>query len=304
MNNKSQSFSDKVKIKLSSIFPNEQHCALCELAGMTLFSNEFSHEQILLSSNVAEVLDKYIGLFLKFFDTELVLKTETKNKVDKYYIEIKNEQAKALYNLVSNDGKINFDLFKCDKCKESFLRGVFLSSGHVNPPIKEYDIEFKTTNIDLACELYSILVDIISSPKMSFRSNKQIVYTKSGDNVSTLLLMIGASNYAYDILNSQVIKSIRNEQNRKVNFYVANMKKQSGSTNIQIEAIKYLKKTKKIKDLSPTLIATANLRYKHREASIQELADLEEHKVSKSQESKRLAAIVDYYNQLIKEKGD
>lgn len=296
------SFSNKVKIKLSSIYPQENHCSIAELAGMVLFSNEFTENKILFTTEIIEVMDKYVGLLLAYMDMQVFIKKDEQNP-KKYYIQLEENNSKKLFNKFILNGHINNNIFVCQKCKEAFLRGAFLVSGYVNPPEKEYDFEIKSTNVDISCDMYSFMNHFISSPKMTCRKNMQIIYTKSGDNVSSLLLLMGANNYAFDLVNSQLIKSIRNEQNRQVNFYVANMKKQSTATSLQLEAIKYLKKTKKIKNLSPTLINTANLRYKYKTASIQELADLEEKKVSKSQESKRLSAIVDYYNSLLAEKG-
>ena len=132
-------------------------------------------------------------------------------------------------------------------------------------------------------------------PKLSVRKGNQIVYYRGGEKVADMLMLIGAQNEAFEIMNSQALRSIRNEQNRQTNFEVANISKQSAASAEQIEAITELKKIGKFGLLSPVLRQTANLRLENPEASMAVLGKLENPPVSKSQESKRLLKIVDFY---------
>ena len=92
------------------------------------------------------------------------------------------------------------------------------------------------------------------------------------------------------------MRSIRNEQNRQTNFEVANISKQNAASAEQIEAIKGLKKNGKFELLSPVLRQTAKLRLENPDASMTALGQMENPPVSKSQESKRLLKIIDFYN--------
>lgn len=293
------SYTDKVKQKLVNIYPSENHCAFCELAGMTMYASIFSPELILISSNLPEVIDKFIGLFVRCTEFKHI-PFETINENSKYTLQIDGDTANYLFNICLKNGHLNNDIFKCDKCKMSFVRGAFLCAGHVNPPEKNYDIEFKTSNVDVSCDFYLMLSSFLSSTKMTFRNGMQIVYNKCGDNVYFLLNDMGDTVHSFEIVNSQLVKSIRNEQNRQTNFEVSNIQKQKSSAQIHITAIKYLKKNNHLVDLSKQLQETAKLRMKYRDYSISQLAAAETPPVSKSQESKRLSAIVNYYNELTK----
>ncbi len=266
---------------------------------MLIFASVFERNKTVFLSETEEAAYLFSGLLIRCLDVcsspEVFSKGKSGTLV--FRTTVCGEDAEKLYDFAFPDGECRIDTgkFNCDHCAEAFIRGAFLSCGFVNPPEKRYGIEFTVSNADIAVELATVLAYKFGMPKLSVRKGNQIVYYRGGEKVADVLMLIGAQNEAFEIMNSQALRSIRNEQNRQTNFEVANISKQSAASAEQIEAITELRKMGKFELLSPVLRQTANLRLENPEASMSALGKLENPPVSKSQESKRLLKIVDFY---------
>ena len=84
---------------------------------------------------------------------------------------------------------------KCASCLSSFLRGVFLASGRVSDPKKQYSLEF-TLN-DRAGAFAKILTDLSFQPLISDKDNKSTVYFRRGEEIENF--------YGYAGLNHAVL---------------------------------------------------------------------------------------------------
>lgn len=293
------SFSGDTKTALAKIPCERDCCASAELCGMLIFASVFERNKTVFLSETEEAAYLFSGLLIRCLDVcsspEVFSKGKSGTLV--FRTTVCGEDAEKLYDFAFPNGecRIYTKKFGCDHCAEAFIRGAFLSCGFVNPPEKRYGIEFTVSNADIAVELATVLAYKFGMPKLSVRKGNQIVYYRGGEKVADVLMLIGAQNEAFEIMNSQALRSIRNEQNRQTNFEVANISKQSAASAEQIEAITELKKIGKFGLLSPVLRQTANLRLENPEASMAVLGKLENPPVSKSQESKRLLKIVDFY---------
>lgn len=293
------SFSGDTKTTLAKIPCERDCCASAELCGMLIFASVFERNKTVFLSETEEAAYLFSGLLIRCLDVcsspEVFSKGKSGTLV--FRTTVCGEDAEKLYDFAFPNGECRIDTkkFGCDHCAEAFIRGAFLSCGFVNPPEKRYGIEFTVSNADIAVELATVLAYKFGMPKLSVRKGNQIVYYRGGEKVADVLMLIGAQNEAFEIMNSQALRSIRNEQNRQTNFEVANISKQSAASAEQIEAITELKKIGKFGLLSPVLRQTANLRLENPEASMAVLGKLENPPVSKSQESKRLLKIVDFY---------
>ena len=287
------SFSGDTKTALAKIPCERDCCASAELCGMLIFASVFERNKTVFLSETEEAAYLFSGLLIRC--PEVFSKGKSGTLV--FRTTVCGEDAEKLYDFAFPNGECRIDTkkFGCDHCAEAFIRGAFLSCGFVNPPEKRYGIEFTVSNADIAVELATVLAYKFGMPKLSVRKGNQIVYYRGGEKVADVLMLIGAQNEAFEIMNSQALRSIRNEQNRQTNFEVANISKQSAASAEQIEAITELKKIGKFGLLSPVLRQTANLRLENPEASMAVLGKLENPPVSKSQESKRLLKIVDFY---------
>ena len=133
------------------------------------------------------------------------------------------------------------------------------------------------------------------------RRGKQILYYRDTESIEYFLSYIGANKSAFAVINAQMLKEKRNEINRKANFEFANISKTVSAAALHIEAIRALMASGDFEKLSPELRHTAKLRLENDTMTLSELAALETPPISKSQISKRLQRIYDFYQAQNKE---
>lgn len=291
------SFSYDVKNTISAIFPDGKSEIESELMGMVMYAKTVKKDSIVFNTDVASVSDVFSGLLLACLDISAVPQIVSMGEDKFHYKTILNsEESKVVFEHFWPDGSIRIkpSMVKTDKQKAAFVRGAFMSCGYVNPPEKNYSIEFRFDDADTAVDFATFMAGLFEMPKLTVRKGDQIAYYRSGNSVGDILSYIGAKSEAFEVMNTQAYKSIRNEQNRQTNFEVANISKQTSSSMEQIEAINWLIKNKKFNKLSPQLRMTSKLRLDNPDLSLSELATMETSPVSKSQESKRLKQIVDF----------
>ena len=103
---------------------------------------------------------------------------------------------------------------------------------------------------------------------------------------------IGAQVAAMGVMEAKVEKDLRNGVNRRVNCETANLTKVVDASMEQVAAIKKLQKRGILKDLPPKLRETAKLRLDNPEATLQELAAMQDPPVSKSAMNHRMRKLV------------
>ncbi len=297
------SFSSEVKKSISQIFPDSEPEIDAELMGMVIYAKKVCEYEIIFSTDVASVSDVFSGLLLADFNIEAVPQiVQVSENKGQYKTILSGDEAYKVFSHFFANGNvlINHSFLESDKQKIAFLRGAFMSCGYVNSPDKNYDIEFRFDTADIAVDFASYMAGLFEMPKLTVRKGNQIAYYRNGNIVGDILSYIGARSEAFEVMNAQAYRSIRNEQNRQTNFEIANISKQTESSIEQIEAINWLIKNKKLGKMSTQLRMTAKLRLNNQTLSLSELAQLEIPPVSKSQESKRLKQIVEYCKSLKK----
>ncbi len=193
---------------------------------------------------------------------------------------------------LSEDAIIDKGVFKCDECKNAFLRGVFIGCASVNAPEKSNHLEFKLSKEPDADELCIFLRECGFEPKNSVRRGKYIVYFKEGEAIFQVLSFVGAQKFAFDYLNTIIEKQIRNECNRVSNCEYANLQKTANATAHQLEAIRILEKDGNLDSLPEKLHYTAMLRLNNPDLSFSQLSELHEPPISKSCLNHRLEKIL------------
>ena len=68
--------------------------------------------------------------------------------------------------------------FRCARCKENFLRGIFLALGAVNDPEKSYRLELIFNEEGRAKEIKDALLEIGIEPLVTTRNNKHLIYLR------------------------------------------------------------------------------------------------------------------------------
>ena len=182
--------------------------------------------------------------------------------------------------------------FVCDECRNAFLRQVFLKCGSVNSPDKSNHFELKFKNEMNADEMCIFLREMDFAPKVSKRRGLYVVYFKDGDTIFDILSVMGAQKSAFDLVNTQIEKNIRNNVNRVNNCEMANMQKSAIASARVTDAIKKLEKDDLLESLGEKLYYTAILRRDNPDLSLSDLAKIHEPPITKSCVNHRLDKIV------------
>lgn len=187
------------------------------------------------------------------------------------------------------------DLKKAD-CQRAFLRGAFMGGGSVNQPKGDYHLELVTGNAGFAERLLKIMRHFHVPAKMTDRKGEYLVYVKEGNGVSSFLQYIGAGQAYMKFESVRVVKDMRNNVNRVVNCETANLQKTVDAAIRQRKNIERLKAAGLYQRLTPKLQEAADLRLRHPEASLGELASFSG--VTKSGLVHRFKKIADMASQI------
>ena len=185
---------------------------------------------------------------------------------------------------------------------KALVRGAFLGTGTITNPKNIYHLEIIFENEENANKIKEVLEKYGISSKIIKRKNKFLVYIEDGNNISALLAFVGANKSVLEFENMRVIKEVRNKVNRLVNCETANLNKTIDTAVRQIEDIKLIKAHKKFKDLSEKEQELAELRLKNSNASLAELGEKANPKISKSGVSHRMANIAKLADEIRTEK--
>lgn len=195
-------------------------------------------------------------------------------------------------NFLADNALIERENFVCDECKNAFLRGVFLKCGSVNAPDKSNHLEMKVGSEMNADEMCIFLREMGLEAKVSKRRGKYVVYFKDGDTIFHVLSVMGAQKCAFDVVNTQIEKNIRNNVNRVNNCEMANMQKSANATVRQLDAIKELMSDERFDNLPEKLLYTATLRRDNPDYSLTDLANAHNPPITKSCVNHRLEKII------------
>jgi len=172
--------------------------------------------------------------------------------------------------------------FKCENCGKAFFRGLFLACGSISDPQDAYHLEFALVGEDSAAGIQAALGEANIFLKSVKRRKNHVLYLKSSEQIEDFLYYINADKFMFDIMETKIIKSVRNDANRSRNFESANLDKMSRASAEQINAIEYLKSSGKFENMSKELKQTAELRLDNIEMSLQEIGEASVPAVTKS----------------------
>ena len=173
---------------------------------------------------------------------------------------------------------------KC--CFRAFLRGVFLASGFLTDPKKNYHLELRFPSAALAERCAARLTD--RGLRAGIRED--IVSLDRGDDIASFLTMIGASRAMLQFEDLRVQRDSKKRANRMLNCDRANLKRQAGASADLLAALEGIDTDTLPEDLR----SAAALRAEHPEASVAELAALADPPMTKSGLYHRLSQLRAY----------
>jgi len=183
-------------------------------------------------------------------------------------------------------------LSHCDACHSALLRGAFLYGGTVSDPHKNTHLEFFLRDGRGEEGLSALLCELSYPPKRIQRDAGCGLYYKDGTSVGDLLTMMGAIQRTFDYLNTRIEREIRNDENRATNCVARNIEKSISAATRQMDAINRLIERGVLESLDDSLRATAMLRYRNPDATLEELRMLHMPPISKSGLNHRLQKIL------------
>ncbi|MBQ1374853.1 MAG: DNA-binding protein WhiA [Clostridia bacterium] len=291
------SFSTKVKDELCNFkYTKKPCCADAFLTGVLLFSQVFTPERIVLSSDCREFLDRTVSSLKKLVGIEVSDIAElTRAGRLLYKIELTGSTVALLYEaahsmpLSLEEGAL---IKNCDRA--AFLRGALCAAGYVSEPESSYHLEIDAPEEGLCSLIAEVSKALGAELKIApQRGRKTRAYMKNADEVFAFLNMLGASAASLRLMEAKVIKEVRNDINRRVNFETANLMKTASASAEQIEAIEKIKREKGFEFLPAHLRELANLRIQNPDMSLAQLGESLNPPLSRSGVNHRLKKIVE-----------
>lgn len=297
------SFCAEVKNELINL--RLSNCCKSSFAyGFMLFGRSFSIKKIVLQTgneNVAKAYSDAVYMAYKIKpkiscggNIRPTFKAEIPDETDRLKI-------LASIDFGIGENKIDTSVFTRDCCVLAFLRGAFLACGNINDPEKEYRAEFNVKNEDLAEELYLLLSEYDINMKMTKRQNGVQLYTKESATVEDLLTLIGAGKKTLDIIDTKIMKGVKNNINRARNCDNANISKTVEASIKQRTAIEFLENADRLYSLPQELLEAALLRKENPDATLKELCRISNEPLTISGLNHRLKRIIGIYEEMEKQ---
>ena len=223
-------------------------------------------------------------------------------KIDPYIIKAERFGEYLTQAQYKNDLMEDFsDYFNISNLSEdeikAVIKGVFMASGCIIDPNKDYRFEASFKN--KACAEY--FIDVLSlldfTPKLVRRAkaNVYVVYFKESEQISYMLSLLEANKCMLKFEEIRVVKDVNNTKNRATNCEVANMTKSINSSLLQLNAINVIRKKGMFLKLNDKLKYTASLREQYPTDTLEQIASKTEgkNKISKSGLKHRLDKLIE-----------
>lgn len=177
--------------------------------------------------------------------------------------------------------------------KKSIIRGAFLGAGSINNPENTYHLEINLSNKSNLEYLFDILKDMNINGKKLEQDNKYSIYLKEGQEIFSIIALVGANRAVLKFEDIRVQKEMRGKVNRIVNCQTANLNKTINASVEQIDAIRKLQQSNKFNKLDENLKEIALLRLEYPDMTLVELGKKLKVPVGKSGVNYRLKKIIE-----------
>ena len=303
------SFTAEVKDELSRIEPTCSRCDRAELSALIRIEGTLSISgegpRLELATETASVARTAIRLLHSVYElaTNLTVRRSILHKTQNYLITVPPQigLTDALHDMgilgkEGFEGGIRPELVRDACCAGAYLRGAFLGGGYIADPRGAFHFELAGPSEELIAACLELMREHGMRARYIRRHNMYAIYIKGIEQITAFLAFVGAHQSALAIENARVIKSVRNDTNRRVNAEIANQLKTTRASMQQIECIRRLVGQKGIEAIPESLREVALLRLKHPDASVKELGELADPPLSKSavyHRMRRIAAMID-----------
>lgn len=293
------SFSGRAKAEICQQLPQKRCCCQAMAFGVLLFANTFTDSLVRIVTESREFALLLPRLFWRAFRMEfdefpsmeapgkLVFQITEPGKLD-FLLDAYGfdpDNTLALH--------VNLSVLEEECCRVPFLQGAFLAGGSVTDPGKGYHLEIATGHQAVGRETYALMEEVLGFyPKLAARGANTVLYFKQSDQISEVLIHLGASGAGLAIIEAKLEKELNNKVNRRVNCDGANISKVVDAAQIQLSAIRTLRERGQFEDLPAKLKAAALAREAEPEASLTELAAMMEPPITKPAMNNRMKKLM------------
>ena len=305
------SFSSNTKESLLEELPTKNCCKKAFLFGMLTYANVFARDRIKLITEIKPAADAVISLLDELYGirTNLYI-TEHKNSreyddasgaVNGYKITVSDKKQIEKMSADLPRGtlslyRVNRELFErgCDKCRAHYLRGAFIVCGTVSRPDSSFHLELSTPYRNLASDTVTLCTESGVAPRMTVRGSSNVIYYKRNSDIADFLALIGANSASFEYINESIVRENRGLANRAVNCDTANIRKTVNAATEVMEAVAYLRENGLMDKLPDDLQRTAELRVGNPQASLSELSEMSQPRLTKSGVNHRIKKIIEF----------
>ena len=306
------SFSKEIKEEICSVKeaseeeqkPATEEQQMAMAYGMLLFSKSFSASAIALTTESRAAAATYSETIAALTGTivEMRVKLTHRRGESKVYtltVPDRNDCASIFDRFGHQPSQLNLRINRANIDGENgtayFLRGVFLVCGSVTNPDKDYHMEFAVPYKNLAADLERIISEIDEikpEPHTIRRQGSYVVYLKGCELIADILTYIGAPMAALNMMQSSMMKSLRNRINRRTNSETANLKKTADASARQLIAIERIRQKQGLASLPADLRELAEMRLEYPEYNLRELGEALSVPISRSGVNHRLQRLM------------
>ena len=301
------SFSSEAKKEIAATLPDKLCCRAAQLYGMLEFGHAFHREEISLQTEQPAVADVYDHLLPRICGVPAPRRDSLRRRVTLQQSSIPSaaDRQKVLERFGHSGNEISLRLNRanvdCDQCARALLRGAFLACGAVTDPEHDYHLEFSVPHYNLSRDLLALLREVDLPAKTVTRSGSYIVYIKESERIEDCLTYLGAQKAALEMMGVKMVKSIRNDTNRRINCESANIDKTVQAATLQLEAVRKIERSVGLSTLPPELQELAQLRLDNPDMSLRDLGAALDPPISRSGANHRLQRILAFADKLTEE---
>lgn len=299
------SFASDVRGELARVPVTDACCAQSELTAALLCSGGIAwrgHDRYAVTLTAAEApaVRRWFGMLKRFWGIIGQIRTlsgDALNNQTRYQLAVPEEAATGLLralNLLDAGALFGVrpvpagETVRYSCCKKAFARGAFMMCGAISHPDKGYHIEIAAPTEALAEFIAEQLMEFDIHAKIAPRKTRYVVYLKRAEDVSDMLLLLGAGGAMMKFENIRVKKEVSNRVNRQLNCDSSNINRVMNAAEAMIRDIRYIDAELGLDKLPPGLREMAFTRANNPEMPLGELGELMEPPLGKSGVSARL----------------
>ena len=298
------SFSSEAKKEIAAEMPDKLCCRTAQIYGMLECAHAFGAEEISLQTEQEEIADLYDRLVGRICSVPRPTRTTLRRHTTLWQSSIDDVaiRQKVLGHFGHSDKEISLRLNRanldCEACARAYLRGAFLVCGAVTDPESDYHLEFAVPRYHLSRDLLALFREVNFPAKTVTRGGNYVVYIKGSEAIEDCLTFLGATHASLELMGVKMVKSIRNDTNRRINCESANIDKTVQAAGAQLDAVRRIQETCGLSALPEDLRAVAQLRWDNPELSLRDLGALMDPPLSRSGINHRLQRIIKFAEEL------